>query len=225
MRTIPASTSRCRPELRSMPRRTAGDLHRVGGPAAAMATTPASTTAGDLDLFAHQSSFAVSGRGARLPGPGDRLSDCTGYCFGPHPRFEVRIRRPGRRPPDGVPAVAPRTYTSHAEVDLDPDDLIAVEGCGPRCCREPLPSFLAALVGRRTPRLRAFEQPHELERLEALRRRAQRALPGGVSRSIPIRWRVEGEVGREQRASSALGPRSRRRRRESRTHSMRSLSE
>jgi murein DD-endopeptidase MepM/ murein hydrolase activator NlpD len=41
--------------------------------------------------YAHQSSFAVSQGQHVSQGQVIGYSDCTGYCFGPHLHFEVRI--------------------------------------------------------------------------------------------------------------------------------------
>ena len=41
--------------------------------------------------YAHQESFAVSAGQQVSQGQVIGYSDCTGYCFGPHVHFEVRV--------------------------------------------------------------------------------------------------------------------------------------
>ena len=53
--------------------------------------------------YAHQRSFAVAQGQHVSQGQVIGYSDCTGYCFGPHLHFEVRIDGQVRNPLDYLP--------------------------------------------------------------------------------------------------------------------------
>ena len=53
--------------------------------------------------YAHQQSFAVSQGQHASQGQVIGYSDCTGYCFGPHLHFEVRINGQVQNPLDYLP--------------------------------------------------------------------------------------------------------------------------
>ena len=73
-------------------RRRHRDLHRARGESGGYGNYTCIDHGGGLSTcYAHQSSFAVSAGQSVSQGQIIGYSGCTGYCFGPHLHFEVRI--------------------------------------------------------------------------------------------------------------------------------------
>ena len=82
------------PERHADPRRRRRhrDLHRARAESGGYGNYTCIDHGGGLSTcYAHQESFAVRAGQSVSQGQVIGYSDCTGYCFGPHVHFEVRI--------------------------------------------------------------------------------------------------------------------------------------